>query len=181
MSFSNIFYRMHEIRWIIFIFLLFSIIYSVISYLRYISFSENVLDLGVSASLAYNVVYGTTLFGQILHGGVAVNKLIYIPIGLIYGIYPKEYFLLFIQDFFLAFSGVVLYFLSYEFTKSKKISTVVSLLFFLYFPVAGVFWFDFHYMACSSFQILTGPLNPSYFFSTPAYMFQLYSLHSLLD
>ena len=147
MSFSSVFYRMHEIRWIIFIFLLFSIIYSVISYLRYISFSENVLDLGVNASLAYNVVYGTTFFGQILHGGIAVNKLIYIPIGLIYGIYPKEYFLLFVQDFFLAFSGVVLYFLSYEFTKSKKISTVVSLLFFLYFPLAGVFWFDFHYMA----------------------------------
>ena len=134
--------RMHETKWVIFIFLLFSIIYSIISYLRYISFSENVLDLGVSASLAYNVVYGATFFSQILHGGVAVNKLIYIPIGLIYSIYPKEYFLLFIQDFFLAFSGVVLYFLSYEFTKSKKISTVVSLLFFLYFPIAGVFWPD---------------------------------------
>ncbi|EQB68372.1 MAG: hypothetical protein AMDU5_GPLC00012G0012 [Thermoplasmatales archaeon Gpl] len=48
-------------RWVLFLFISFSVIYSSISYLRYLSFSENVYDLGVNASLAYNVIYGQTV------------------------------------------------------------------------------------------------------------------------
>ena len=143
----NIYIKIFNIRPVLFLFILFSVIYSSISYLRYLAFSENVYDLGVNASLAYNVIYGQTFLGQVMSGGVATNKLIYIPIGLIYALFPKEYFLLFIQDFFLSFSGVVIYLIAREVLKSKKFALLISLIFYLYYPLSGVFWFDFHYMA----------------------------------
>ena len=144
---GNILSELSKLKWVLFIFISFSIIYSAISYLRYLSFSENVYDLGVNASLAYNVIYGQTFLGQIMSGGVAANKLIYIPIGLVYAIFPKEYFLLFIQDFFLSFSGVAIYLIASEVLKSRRFSLLISLIFYLYYPLSGVFWFDFHYMA----------------------------------
>jgi uncharacterized membrane protein len=146
-SIGKIYMEIWKIRWVLFLFISFSVIYSSISYLRYLSFSENVYDLGVNASLAYNVIYGQTFLGQVISGGVATNKLIYIPIGLVYALFPKEYFLLFIQDFFLSFSGVLIYLIAREVLKSKKFALLISLIFYLYYPLSGVFWFDFHYMA----------------------------------
>ncbi len=127
--------------------LIFSFIFSVISYLRYYTLNEHVFDLGVNASLAYSVIHSGSLIGQIKNNSIAWNKLIYIPIGLIYGLYPKEYFLMFYQNIFLSFSGIYVYLLAIKFLDSRKLGLVLCVLWFLYFPLSGVYWFDFHYMA----------------------------------
>lgn len=144
---ETLFSRIRDNKSIFIAFLVFSVAYCLISYLRYLSFTENTLDLGVNASIAYSVLHGETIVGQVMNGGIAANKLIYIPIGLIYGIFPHEYVLLFIQNIFLSFSGVVIYFMSMHFLHTKKISLLVAMTFYFYFPLAGVYWFDFHYMA----------------------------------
>ncbi|MGP6220334.1 DUF2079 domain-containing protein [Caldiplasma sukawensis] len=145
------------------------VVYDYISYLRYISFSENIYDLGVNSSIAFNVLRGETLLGEIRSGDVAFNKLIYIPIGLVYSIYPKEYFLMFIQNFFLAFSSIPVYFIGKLVLNNNKYAFLSAFLALLYYPLGGVYWFDFHYMAFLPFFFLSGV----YFFLSKNYRFSL--------
>ncbi len=131
----------------ILIFLIFGTLFSIVSYLRYLSFSQNVLDLGVNASLLYEVKELQFLPSINNPHPIAVNKLIYIPIGILYSLYPKEWIILFYQDYFLAFSGVLIFLISKQYGFSRIVSMVTEILFFIYYPVSGIFWFDFHFMA----------------------------------
>lgn len=153
------FYKKEEKKYLIalcMMVLTFSVVYSVLSYLRYLTLNEHVFDLGVNASLAYSVLHGGTFIGQIFSGTVAMNKLIYVPVGIIYAIYPKEYMLPIYQNIFLSFSGIFVFLLADYLLKSRRIAIFVSLLWFLYFPLAGVYWFDFHYMALFPTLFLSG-------------------------
>ncbi|MCL4344754.1 MAG: DUF2079 domain-containing protein [Candidatus Thermoplasmatota archaeon] len=135
-------------NWIPFIIaMIFGSIFSIISYMRYLAFSQNVLDLGVNASLLYSVSKIDFLSSPSNPYPIAVNKLLYIPLGAIYALYPKEWIILFYQDFFLSLSGFVLYLISRFYKLSFLMSLTVEVLFFIYYPVSGIFWFDFHFMA----------------------------------
>ncbi len=134
----------------------FSVAFSIISYLRYLTLNQHVFDLGVNAELAYSVLHGITLPEQVLSGTVPLNKLIYVPIGIIYGLYPREYMLLFYQDIFLSLSGIFIYLIGDIILHSRKFAIIVALLWFLYYPMSGVYWFDFHYMAFFPTLFLSG-------------------------
>ncbi|WP_443369312.1 DUF2079 domain-containing protein [Cuniculiplasma sp. SKW4] len=127
--------------------LIFGSVFSIISYMRYLAFSQNVFDLGVNAALLYRVLQLDFLSTPSNPYPIAMNKLIYIPIGAVYALYPKEWIILFYQDFFLAFSGVLIYLISRLYRLSYYTSILVELLFFIYYPISGVYWFDFHFMA----------------------------------
>ncbi len=128
-------------------FIIFGSTFSIISYLRYLAFSQNVFDLGVNASLLFEV-RNLDFIGTISSPyPIAMNKLIYIPIGVIYAIYPKEWILLFYQDFFLAFSGVLIYLIARFYKLPHYTSILIEFIFYIYYPISGVFWFDFHFMA----------------------------------
>lgn len=136
--------------------LFFSVVYSALSYLRYLTLNEHVFDLGVNASLAYSVLHGNTIMGQIFSGTVSLNKLIYIPVGIVYAIYPKEYMLPIYQNIFLSISGIFVFLIAGIILKSSRLAFIVSVLWFLYFPLSGVYWFDFHYMALFPTFFLSG-------------------------
>lgn len=127
--------------------LIFGTIFSIISYMRYLAFSQNVFDLGVNAAQLYRVIQLDFLSTPSNPYPIAMNKLIYIPIGAVYALYPKEWIILFYQDFFLAFSGVLIYLISRMYKLSYFTSILVEFLFFIYYPMSGVYWFDFHFMA----------------------------------
>ncbi len=118
-------------------------IYSFYAYLRYVSFNSYVFDLGVSSQLLYGVLHdgGYSLINPV------PNKLIYIPIGIIYGIHPYPPALEYFQSFWLAAGSLPLYYISKNRTGSRQIAAAISLSYLLFYPLGGVYWFDFHFMA----------------------------------
>ncbi len=138
--------------------MIFAIIYSYISIMRYLALTQNVLDLGVSSNLLYSVTHGG-LFPTALNPRPLVPaKLIYIPMGFIYSLYPHEWSLLIYQDFFLSLSPIALYFIGRELGFGKRMSLGFEVLYFLYYPLSGVYWFDFHFMAFFPTPFLFGIL-----------------------
>lgn len=125
----------------------FAIIFCYISIMRYLSLTENVLDLGVNAELLYGVLRGGLFATPSNPYPIAFAKLIYIPLGVIYYAYSKEWILLIYQNIFLSLSPIALYFIGKQSGLTKRMSIIVEILFFLYYPFSGVYWFDFHMMA----------------------------------
>ncbi len=123
--------------------IIYGTIYSVYAYLRYISFNSYVFDLGVSSQLLYGVLHGS----GITLANLVPNKLIYIPMGIIYGIHPYPPSLEYFQAFWLAAGSLPLYFISRIRMGSRHIAAALSLSYLLFYPLGGVYWFDFHFMA----------------------------------
>ena len=125
---------------------IFSIASSVMSYKKYISFNDSVYDLGVSSDLIKNA----------LTSPIAYNKLIYFLMFPIYHFFPSQIGLIVFQDSFISAGSIPLYFISRKIIEDRKYSIIISLLWLLYFPLAGVEWFDFHFMALFPTLFLIG-------------------------
>ena len=125
---------------------LFSILSSIISYLKYISFHDSVYDLGVSSDLIKNA----------LTSPIAYNKLIYFLLFLVYHFFPSQIGLIVFQDSFLCAGSIPLYFISRKVIGDRRYSIIVSILWLLYFPLSGVQWYDFHFMALFPTLFLIG-------------------------
>ena len=126
--------------------LIFSIASSVLSYRKYISFNDSVYDLGVSSDLIKNA----------LTSPIAYNKLIYFLMFPIYHFFPSQVGLIVFQDSFICAGSIPLYFISRKIIEDRKSSIIISLLWLLYFPLTGVEWFDFHFIALFPTLFLIG-------------------------
>ena len=126
--------------------IMFSIASSIISYMKYISFHDSVYDLGVSSDLLKNA----------MSNSVEYQKLIYLLMFPIYHFFPSQIGLLAFQDSFICMGSIPLYFISRKTIDNRKYSIIISLLWLLYFPLAGVQWFDFHFMALFPTLFLIG-------------------------
>lgn len=127
--------------------IVFASIYSLLTTMRLLSFHAGIFDLGVNSSLLYNVVKTGIPEHTFLTHGVAMNKLIYIPLSALYAIYPHQITILTIQDFWISGGTPVLYCITKIVTKDRITSLFISLSYLIYYPMAGVYWFDFHFMA----------------------------------
>jgi uncharacterized membrane protein len=121
----------------------YAVVYSVFAYMRYISYNSYVFDLGVSSQLLYGVMHG----GNLNFGNLVANKLIYVPIGVLYGIHPYPPALEYAQAAWLAFGSVPLYFIAFRRLENKNYALAVALSYLFFYPLAGDYWFDFHFMA----------------------------------
>jgi uncharacterized membrane protein len=119
-----------------------TLIYSVIDYLKYSSYGASVFDLGLAAQTLYNVTHvGINV------SNLVINKLIYIPLGLIYYLYPVPVALQYIQAFIISLGALPIYLISRELTGRRGVSLAFAILWIIYYPLGGVFWFDFHFMS----------------------------------
>ena len=126
--------------------IIFSIASSILSYRRYISYNDTVYDLGVSSDLIKNAMTSP----------VAYNKLIYFLMFLVYHFFPSQIGLMVFQDSFICAGSIPLYFISRKVIENRKYSVIISVLWLLYFPLSGVQWFDFHFMALFPTMFLIG-------------------------
>ncbi len=142
--------------------LIFSVIYSEISLIRFFEYKLTAMDLGVNAALLYQVFHGglpLTIQGL---KNIAYNKLIYLLIAPFYNIYPKMWIILIFQDTLLAFTALPLSLITWKKTRSILISIFIAIMWNMYFPIEGVFWFDFHFMALFPFFFITGVMFHEY-------------------
>ena len=135
-----------DIAIIIPVFIVFSIASSLLSYMRYITFHSTVFDLGVSSDLIKNA----------LTSRVAYNKLIYFLIYPLYSLFPSQIGLMVFQDVLVSAGVFPVYFIGRKLIHNHNYALVLSLIWLLYFPLAGVEWFDFHFIALFPTIFLTG-------------------------
>lgn len=119
-----------------------SVVWAIISVMKYNAYNAQVLDLGVNSALLYGVFHPAFASSQI-----AVNKLIYIVIAPFYNVYPDPRLLVVFQSVFLSMGAYPLFVISRIRLKDDGASILISLSYLLYFPLAGVYWYDFHFMA----------------------------------
>ena len=126
--------------------IIFSIASSILSYMKYISFHDTVFDLGVSSDLIKNATSYP----------IQYQKLIYFLMFPVYHFFPSQIGLMVFQDAFICAGSIPLYFISRKIIENRIYSVIISILWLMYFPVTGVQWFDFHFMALFPTLFLIG-------------------------
>ena len=143
-----------KILWLFIAFYIF--IFCLISYLKYISFSYNDLDLSVIEQTFWNTIHGTLVtegIGEatIFNGGHLF--LIIFLLAPLYAVYPHPLTLLFMQSIFLALPA----YLIFKFARDKidtSFATYFALAYLLYPALAYVNLFEFHLIAFAPLFLL---------------------------
>lgn len=143
-------------------------IWSYIGILKILSLNAYVFDLGINSERGWQVLH--TNLG--IHGYLAtlINSGIVYPLSPLTG--SGNFFAMVIfQAFAIALVGPALYLIAKEKGLKSRESMLLSLAFFLYFPVYGIMWFDFHY------QVFFMPL---FIFAYLFYLKKNYGVSTLL-
>lgn len=118
------------------------VFWSYISISKFLALNSYVFDLGISAERGWQILHvAHAPYWYFLN---VVNS------GIVFPLSPltasgNYYVMLVFQTFAIAVAGPALYKISMKKGLGTKFSFLVSIIFFLYFPVYGIFWFDFHY------------------------------------
>lgn len=133
----------------------YSIIWSVISLEKFLAMKANVWDLGYAANLIHSMIRNHwtagTLLTQFADRGIAF---LLAPLGIAYTI-PA---LLIFQSIMLGIPAYLIYEITLHETGKPSVSLMLSTSYFLYFPLAGINWFDFHFQSLFIFFVLLGYL-----------------------
>ncbi len=125
----------------------FTAIWSAVIVQKYYAMNSTVFDLGVSSDMMYQFIHGPSIIRQFESGSVAMNKLIYIPMALFYNIDPNPLGLEIFQAVWLSLGALPVYLIARRKTSSRFFPFAASLLYLLYFPLGGSYYFDFHFIA----------------------------------
>lgn len=134
--------------------LIYGTVYSILGVMRFYSFNAYVYDLGLSSGLLYSAVHGGTLYFLQNTSQITFNKMIYLPLAILFQSYPNFVPLIIFQAFWVAFGSYALYRISLHVLGDTALSVVPPMLYLLYFPISGAVWYDFHFQT----------LFPTFFF-----------------
>lgn len=141
-------------------------IWSYIGILKILSLNAYVFDLGISAEKGWKILH--TNLG--IHGYLLgfLNSGIVFPLSPLTG--SGNFFAMIIfQAVAISSVGPALYLIAREKGLGQNVSLMMAFVLFLYFPVYGIMWFDFHYQAFFLPLFVFGYLlyiRRSYFWST---------------
>lgn len=147
---------------------LYGSIWSYIGILKFLSLSAYVFDLGINSERGWQILH--TNLGLLGYFTTLINSGIVFPLSPLTG--SGNFFAMIIfQAFSIAIVGPAIYLISKEKGLKSRESMLLSFVFFLYFPVYGIMWFDFHY------QVFFMPL---FVFAYLLYLRKNYALSTLL-
>ncbi len=145
-----------------------SLVWCTISLLRYYSMMDRVFDSGIiSLTLEYNLHYINIPFIMYM-AGFSLDRLLFSPLILIDGI-PG---MLVIQEIALSVPAYIIFKLAQLKIKDNVSSMLISLSYLIYFPLAGAFYFDYHFQTFFILFFLLG----IYLFETRHYKLSTLSL-----
>lgn len=119
-------------------------VYSYIAIMKYMAMNAGVYDLGVSSQLLYYVFHESVRY-SLTH--ITFNKLIYLPLSVIYLIYPHPQTVLVIQAFVVSLGAYPVYLIANLKLKDRGSAFMIGMTYLLFYPLYGPLWFDFHFMA----------------------------------
>ncbi len=123
-------------------FIMNSVVWSVISVLKFFALNASVFDLGLSMQSLWSV-YNLPLFSS-----AATSRFLYTPITYLLfplGLLNNYPFLLVIQSITLSWTVFPIYWVGRRMIKDTTASLLLALSFLLNFEMAGSYWFDFHF------------------------------------
>ena len=117
-----------------------------ILWLKYNSLHDYVFDSGLFLDSLYQILYFHTSATLISYLGSSPDRIIFAPLSYFHSIL----FLLYFQLFAVLGSTFIVFFAIKTLTKNSGISSVVSVLYLIYFPIDGsLFFFAAPYRSCS--------------------------------
>lgn len=133
--------------------IIYSIVWSIISIDKYYALNASVYDLGFSMQSLWFVTHEIKTPYDFFS--------LFISKGILYTLFPlyfvmKAQLLLVLQSMALGMGALPIYGIALSKLKSKKISFALSMFYLLYFPMAGINWFDFHYQMFFIILFLSG-------------------------
>lgn len=121
------------------------ILYGILSVLRFEAYNSGIYDLGVTFYEIYIISHGHFSITGIT--AYQASRSIMFILAPMFGYYGKMPALLVFQSFILAAGGIPLYFISRNMGSDQLSSSLISISYVIFYPLAGVAWFDFHFMA----------------------------------
>ena len=122
--------------------LVYSVVWSYIGIIKLLSLNSYVFDLGINSERGWLILH--TNLG--LHGYLTtvLNSGIVFPLSPLTA--TGNFFAMIIfQAFLIASVGPLIYLIAREKGLKPRESSLITFAYFLYFPVYGIMWFDFHY------------------------------------
>lgn len=121
---------------------LYGSIWSYIGILKILSLNAYVFDLGINSERGWQILH--TNLGLYGYFTTIINSGIVFPLSPLTG--SGNFFAMIIfQAFSIAIVGPLIYLIAKRKGLGSRESTMLPFAFFLYFPVYGIMWFDFHY------------------------------------
>ena len=125
-----------------------------LAYLRYLDFYSENWDLGINMQQLWTTTHGSLLYdsgdyeyyGVLSHLEVHSSFIAY-PVSFIYLLFPSSLTIFSIQSIMVFSSVPILYFLSLEITKNRKISTMASLLYAFNATLITAVLYDYHWLS----------------------------------
>lgn len=136
--------------WLYCIIITFSIYSAVFSYVvieRYLSFNANIFDLGLASSYLYSIGHGGLISTAADPRPFPVQKMIVLVIAPFFNLFPDPLWLVVFQSIWMGLGIFPLYAISSHILRERKFAAFISISYLLYYPLSGVNWFDFHFMA----------------------------------
>lgn len=128
-------------------FLIYSTVWSISVLLRYYSYNAGIFDLGLASNLLFRLGHGGFYYIFSFPTPVPFNKLIALVLAIPYLVSYNAAWLLVFQSVWIGAGVFPLYRISRHYLKNEAASLMFSVSYLLYYPLAGVNWFDFHFMA----------------------------------
>ncbi len=116
------------------------------------SMKAAVYDLGVVYErlwVVFNKPDLKLVIGNIENSGIVI---LMSPLSLIHNLF----FFVYLQTFWLSFTAIPLYFISYKEIKSKTLSLIIAVSYLLFFGITGINWFDVHFQSLFIPLFVTG-------------------------
>ncbi len=127
--------------------IIYGIIWSWISLLRYYSFNANVFDLGLASSYLYSFSHGAVFPTLSSPTPLPAPKMIVLVMAPFYYFFPDPQWLLVFQAFWLSLGAVPIYKIFRKTFEKSSYAMMFASAYLLYYPLCGVYWFDFHFQA----------------------------------
>lgn len=128
-------------------FVLYTVGWSYIVLLRYNSYHAGIFDLGLASSYLYSFAHGGFSYLISNPASVPYNKLIVLVLSVPYALWANPSWLVVFQSFWIGLGVFPLYMIVRKYIASSLYASVFSITYLIYYPLSGVNWFDFHFMA----------------------------------
>lgn len=151
--------RWDKIRWMVFLtlaMLIYSVLFSVLSVLRYNTFHATTLDLGIMAQVTWNTAHGRwfeTSIGRAANGALIGSYLgnhvrpILLLLAPLYRLWPDPRLLLILQSVGLGIAALPLYAIAHRKMRNPRVAFLVAICYLLYPALGFLNLTDFHPIA----------------------------------
>jgi len=163
--------KSYQFPYLVIIYLSFSTTWAYVSLMRYLSFHADVFDLGLASSFLYGLGHNAVWWLHSDPVAIPWNKLIAIPLAYIYYLFPYQPLLLVLQASWLSLGIFPAYGIARRYVTNGWVALAIASSYLLYYPLGGVYWFDFHFMSIfptffllSYSEFLQGKTGASIFF-----------------